>query len=251
MSYRTASKRIAFLALIACASAGAGAQTLNEIDLVRKAQRSAYAVSSAINGCPKLEKDVQGWPADLVRRCEYRQGGLIGVVYLVDVPAETVAGWISRACDRWMAGSKNCFKRVLRCGEINSGYMFPVAGNIIEGGRNFFFRNGMTVNLGATHASRRPISVKRQEELALGGDGQIRSIPSGLTRYWRTRPQHVSTLFPDARAPLTVETAEMRALWLKIAGDEFLSAVRARENRLLDAYVKAHGAALAREQCPR
>ncbi|MDQ0513519.1 hypothetical protein [Ancylobacter amanitiformis] len=227
------------------------AQTPNEIDLVRKAQRSAYAITSATNGCPKVDEDVRGWPKYLIRRCEYRQGNLTGLVYLAEVPAKTVAAWISRTCARKMPEVASCFGTVLRCGQLNSGYMFPVAGNIIEDGRNFFFRNGMTVNLGdGTHASRRPIPLKLQEELAQRGDAQILSIPSGLTRYWRSRPHQVAVLFPDKRAPEAVNTAEQRALWLRIARDEFLSAARGRENRLLEAYVAVHRDVLARGQCP-
>jgi hypothetical protein len=117
----------------------AQAQTQAHIDDVKKAQKSAYAIGDSTNNCPTSDADLFDWPAHLLRYCEYKQGGLSGVVYLLTIAPERTAQWIETSCAKRMPGESGCFRVVLQCGRLNSGMMFAVSGNVIESNQNIFF----------------------------------------------------------------------------------------------------------------
>jgi hypothetical protein len=224
------------------------AQTAEHAEDVRRAQRSAYAIESATNGCPVLDADLLGWPGKLVRHCEYAMRDTTlghpraAVAYLLDVKPEVIAQWIEGACARLSVQQASCFATVLNSGRQNSGYMFAVSGNIIEDMdgpgqfKNFFFRNGMTVSFGqGLNGSAVELPIDRQRALALSPNDQIVGIPSGMTRFWRTRPAQFRDHFPDLGAPSGVSSAADRTLWLGIVQKEILAALRTGRNRLLEA----------------
>jgi hypothetical protein len=219
----------------------AQAQTQAHIDDVKKAQKSAYAIGDSTYDCPAGDADLHGWPAHLLRYCEYKQGGLTGVVYLLTIAPERTALWIETSCAKRMPGESGCFRVVLQCGRLNSGMMFPVSGNVIEDNQNIFFRNGMTVYMpGFKNWSTDKIDRDVQLAAAKKANSAITKIPSGLTRFWRTLPRHLATLYPDSGAPEAVTEKEGRQAWLEVARKEILSALDKPENRLLDAYMAAH-----------
>ena len=219
----------------------AQAQTQAHIDDVKKAQKSAYAIGDATNNCPTSDADLLGWPAQLLRYCEYKQGGLRGVVYLLSIAPERTALWIETSCAKRMPGESRCFRVVLQCGRLNSGMMFAVSGNIVEDNKNYFFRNGMTVKMpGFDNGSAGKIDRDVQIAAAKKENSAITRIPSGLTRFWRTLPRHLATLYSDSGAPQAVTENADRQVWLDVARKEILSALNQPENRLLDAYMAAH-----------
>ncbi|MER9800757.1 hypothetical protein NKJ36_27225 [Mesorhizobium sp. M0142] len=134
--------------------------------------------------------------------------------------------------------------------------MMPVSGNIMENmdGRhwkNFFFRNGMTVSMTSQrNGTTEQVDMARQREIAGMPDSQIASIPSGLTRFWRTKPSQFAARFPSSGAPLTVRTPQDRQKWLDLARVEMLAALQSPNNHLLEAWVAAHPKTLARGTCP-
>lgn len=219
---------------------------LAQVDAVETAQKTAYAISSSTNGCPNATSDMGGWPKDRLRYCEYQQDGrdgkrLSGAVYLLKLNSETIASWINAACNARMKDKTECFRVVLRCGVLNSGMMFPVEGNIIENRMSYYFRNGMTVVVkGFDHRSTEPIDLVAQRSLL--GSATLESIPSGLTRLWRTRPEHMAKLFPNESIPQGVDITQRRDRWLQIAKAEMTAAIDNPSNRLLDIYVATHSA---------
>lgn len=242
------------------APTSAGAQTAAHVTAVKNAQTSAYAISDATNGCPLVGADMFGWPGTLVRKCIYAEGPsskrLPGLVYLLDVTPEAIARWIETACTNQLPNVSACFATVLKCGRSNSGMMFAVSGNILENmnpttWKNYFFRNGMTVSMtGQPNGGTTAISLERQEELAQTPDSGIQTIPSGLTRFWRTLPKQFAARFPDAGAPVALNTPARRQKWLDLARAEFLAALGSPTNRLLEAWVAAHPVKLAAGKCP-
>lgn len=220
---------------------------------VENAVRAAYAIRSATNGCPFVESDLHGWPAARVRHCVYQQNdsGLgrprVAVVYLLDVQPGEIARWIETACALVPADAEQCFARVLEEGRGNSGYMFPVAGNMIEnmgGGRNFknyIFRNGMTTSFRRhVNGGAEELSLEDQEALAAAADAAAIAVPTGLTRFWRTLPADFAERFPGVGAPANVSTPANRAAWLDLARTEMLAALDSDRNRLLEAWLCAH-----------
>ena len=234
--------------------------TASHIAAVVQAQKSAYAIRDAPNGCQTPAADILGWPKSLLRECAYVVGPQgqqrTAYVILVNVSAETIATWIETACAEVLPNVGTCFQRVLNCGQVNSGMMFPISGNLMEdmgGGpwRNWFFRNGMTVRMpNQPNGTESQISMDRQRELALMADANIASIPSGLTRFWRTKPAQFAARFPGEGVPVNVTNSEKRQKWLNIARTEFLSALTKPNNRLLEAWVAAHKVTLAANNCP-
>jgi hypothetical protein len=221
------------------------AQTQSHVDTVRLALKSAYAISDSTNKCPVARADMFGWPAKLVRYCEYQQGRHKGVVYLLAVQPEQIAQWIETSCSKRMPGQTDCFRVVLECGRRNSGMMFPISGNIIEDDLNYFFRNGITVVMsGFPHASSRVIGEDLQRSLAEQSNELITRIPTGLARYWRTLPRHFAALYPDKAAPPKVDQKEERQKWLEIVRTEVLLALETPENTLLEAYMAAYPTSL-------
>src|SRR3954447_5027195 len=174
-----------------------------------------------------------GWPGSMIRKCIYAEGPrekrLPGLVYLLAIPPDTIARWIEGSCARQLGGAAGCFRTVLTCGKLNSGMMLAISGNVLENmdpttWQNFFFRNGMTVSIGGQrNGTTTPIPLDQQEALARMADNQITSIPSGLTRFWRTRPRDSAALFPTSGAPTSLGTPAQRQKWLDLVKAEILA----------------------------
>ena len=227
--------------LLAVGTSLVHAQTPGHVDDVKLAQKSAYAISDATNDCPVGRADMFGWPAKRLRYCEYNQGKMKGVVYLLAVEPEKIAQWIEASCAERMPDQPDCFRVVLTCGKLNSGMMFAISGNIIEDKKNFFFRNGMTVVMsGFPHRSTRSIEEDVQRKSAEQPNTLITKIPTGLTRYWRTLPRHFAMLYPDRSAPIKMGRNVEWQKWLEIVRTEMLSAIEKPKNTLLEAYVAAY-----------
>jgi hypothetical protein len=253
-------KRYFFLALVGLVSDNTLAQSLEHVNAVRHAQRSAYAITDATNGCPIISSDVLGWPGSRVRKCVYVEGPtqnqLTGIAFLLDVRPESIASWIEASCASLLPGYSACFDTILKCGQENSGMMFPISGDVMENmnpktWKNYFFRNGMTVAIdGETNGSTVQIPIEKQEAFASSPDHAIVSIPSGVTRFWRTLPRQFAARFPDSQAPSMLDSATARQKWLNLAKSELLAALAQPENRLLDAWMSAHPKTIGRGVCP-
>jgi hypothetical protein len=241
-------------------AAGNPSATRDHIAEVRQAQKASYAISDAANGCPIIGSNMLGWPGDLVRHCIYTEGPAddrrTGVVYLLDVQADIIARWIETNCQKQMPGIGTCFATVLKCGEENSGFMFPVSGNMMENmnfspWKNYFFRNGMTVEIDhEPNATTNQIPIARQEALARLPNSAVTSIPSGLLRFWRTLPRQFAKHYPNDGVVSNVASRPAQQKWLDVARTEFLTALKSPTNRLLAAWIAAHPETLRAGECP-
>lgn len=155
-----------------------------------------------------------------------------------------------------MAGVSSCFATVLKCGEENSGLMFPISGNMMENmnfspWKNYFFRNGMTVEIDQQpNATTSQIPIAHQEALAHMPDSAVTSIPSGLLRFWRTLPRQFAERYPGDGVIPNVGSRAAQQKWLDVARAEFLAALRHPTNRLLSAWIAAHPETLRAGECP-
>ncbi|BCG73348.1 hypothetical protein MesoLj113a_45060 [Mesorhizobium sp. 113-1-2] len=227
---------------------------------VKKAQLASYAMTRATNNCPSPDTDLLGWPAQKLKACDYKVGSKAkprsAHVVLLDVPSERTVAWIETACAKQLPGLSGCFEVLLGCAKGNSGMMVPVSGNMMEDmdgvrWKNYFFRNGMTVTFESQeNGGTNQISDARQIDLTKMPDSAVKSIPSGVTRFWRTTSQQFAKQFPTEGAPASLKTAAERQQWLDVAKKELLDALSKPENRLLTAWVAAHPKTLAKGACP-
>ncbi|UCI19918.1 glucosaminidase domain-containing protein [Mesorhizobium sp. B2-1-8] len=237
---------------------GGGAQA--HLAAVKKAQLASYAITQATNDCPSPAADMFGWPAKKLKACDYKVGPKASPrtahVVLLDVPPEQTVAWIETACSKQLQGLSGCFDVLVKCAQNNSGMMIPVSGNMMEDmdgvhWKNYFFRNGMTVTFETQgNGGTDQIDSAKQNDLTTMPDSAIKSIPSGVTRFWRTKSQQFAKQFPNQGAPANLKSPAERQQWLDTAKQELLNALSNPENRLLTAWVGAHPKTLAKGVCP-
>jgi hypothetical protein len=238
------------------------AQSPEHVAKVEKAQKAAYAVTESTNHCPLVDTDFFEWPKQFVRVCEYAMPDTAlghprkALAYLLDIKPETIATWIETACTKLARIEAACFDKVLNAGKMNSGYMFAVSGNIIEDMnkpgvfKNFFFRNGVTTSFKrGINGSGADLSIDEQRTLALLPNDTAISIPSGMTRLWRTTPDQFHNRFPDLGPRIVLNTSSGRQQWLNMARTEMLSALSSKDNRLLEAWLCANTQNLSLSSC--
>lgn len=117
-------------------------------------------------GCrPVQQLGYEGLPT---RRCAYRQGKLRAEVVLLDPDGPTLARQVSFVCEGLLPVNvpiTRCALALLqRVGQQSSGH-FPVAGVVLEDGRAYAFRDGVTVNIGAfKNGTTTQLSVEQIEQ---------------------------------------------------------------------------------------
>lgn len=232
----------------------AGAQSAEHVAAVKAAQEAAPMRASATNGCPLVDGDFLGWPGSLVRRCEYAQGELAAIAYVLDIEPARVAQWIETDCAENLPGVTACFDRYLGCGVQYSGMAFPVSGNVLEkkngaSFKNNFFRNGMSIASPYNGKSDK-IPLEEQDRLARAPDAEITGLPTGAARYWRTLARHLAAKAMDIDVPSELNSADRRQRWLDVVKSETLKALGRPTNRLLNAWAAAHPITLRSGDCP-
>lgn len=96
-----------------------------------------------------------------VQRCLYEQGGLVAVVYVLNAEARDVARWVANAClSAGRGDDAACAAALVRRIRISNGFIFPVAGDVLERARDagpgcasrygdaivhVYFRDGVTI----------------------------------------------------------------------------------------------------------
>lgn len=104
---------------------------------------------------PKTGCQAVAWPKydNLpTKRCAYRQGSLSAEVVLLDPSGDQLARWVNFTCEGLLPVGKSterCGLALLRrIAEQSSGH-FPIAGVVLERGRAYAFRDGVTVSVAA------------------------------------------------------------------------------------------------------
>lgn len=240
---------LALSALLAAPS-GAWAQSAEHVAAVQ----AVFDKSPVRAGtCAPVSEDFQGWPAALVQRCEYRQGGAEGVAYILDVKPEIMAKWIETGCARHMAGVAACFDRMLKCAVEKSSAAFVVGGDLVADRKgavtNMFYRNGVVI---AAPQNGKPdaVPVAEQEKLAGTPEAAVAAMQGGgAVAFWHTMPFQFAVKAIDLGVPAEMNTPDRRQKWLEIIRAEMLAALKADDNRFLSGWMTAHPITLRTGEC--
>jgi hypothetical protein len=138
----------------------ASEQERNNYDLLKKpfdtllpAAKRVVAgryLSGKMSSCkPFPYPGYEGLPTE---RCRYTQGKLIAEVVLLDPDAEQLTRWVLSICElsdlhQSVRFQSYCGRRLLTRIKQQSRGHFPVAGIVLEGGKGYAFRHGITAEV--------------------------------------------------------------------------------------------------------
>lgn len=231
-----------------------GAQTPEHVAAARAAlDRSPVRAGT----CGLVPEDFLGWPAALVRRCEYRVGEAPAIAYVLDVQPETLAKWGETACESDLKGFSGCYDIQLKCAAEKSGATFVIGGNLLMPRKgaagavtNMFYRNGVVI--GAPHNGKtQAVPVEEQEKLAHLAEDTVDAMPErGAVALWRTMPHDFATKAMDLGVPSETNEPARRQKWLELIRTEMQAAMTKGENRLLAGWIHSHPITLRVNDCP-
>ena len=199
--------------------------------------------------CAPATEALQGWPADVLQRCEYKRGDLAGVAYVLEVKPETMARWIENSCKSLMVGIDSCFERMTKCLGVKSGASFIVGGNGVnerQGAvQNIFYRNGVAMS-----AKPGSVSIEEQEQLARTPEADVTTmLGGGGVNFWHTLPYQFAVKAQELGVPAEMNTPERRQRWLEVIRTETLESLGKPENRFLAGWMAAHPITLRAGDC--
>jgi hypothetical protein len=243
-------RALAAAALFLASSGGAGAQTAEHVASVQ----AIFDKSPVRAGtCAPVAEDFQGWPAALVRRCDYKVGETPGLAYVLEVKPEVMAKWIETACPAHMAGVAACFDRMLKCAVEKSKATFVIGGNLVADRKgavtNLFFRNGVVIAAPANGKSE-SVPAAEQEQLAKIPESAVAAMQGGgAVAFWHTLPYQFAVKAIELGAPAEMNTPDRRQRWLEIVRAEMLASLGADGNRFLSGWMTAHPITLRTGEC--
>jgi hypothetical protein len=138
-------------ALTVLRSAGAATPREPSAVVLKEATRIADSGYMSPRGqCKPVE--VVGYEGLPTKRCNYKQGKLRAEVILLDPSGPQLAKWVNAVCISLAADAKpvkECSLALLRRVAMQSSGHFPVAGVVLEDGKVYAFRDGVTVQVAA------------------------------------------------------------------------------------------------------
>lgn len=231
---------------VAALTGAAQAQTPEHVDEVKAALEKAPVRAGS---CAPATEALQGWPADVLLRCEYKRGDLAGVAYVLDVKTETMARWIETSCRSQMVGIDSCFERMTKCLGEKSGASFIVGGNGVserQGAvQNVFYRNGVAIS-----AKPGAAPIEEQEQLARTPEANVATmLGGGGVSFWHTLPYQFAVKAQELGVPAEMNTPDRKLRWLEVIRTEMISALTKPENRFLTGWMAAHPITLRTGEC--
>lgn len=118
------------------------------LDIAKRTAAGGYMAPRA--GC--REVTVPGYEGLPTKRCVYQQGALKAEVILLDPDGPQLARWVQFTCDGLLPvgrSTERCGLALLRRIASQTSGHFPVAGVVLENGKAYAFRDGVTVNIAA------------------------------------------------------------------------------------------------------
>lgn len=251
-------------AAIACLLSGGAAFGESLADYVSR-QVLGGRYMSPPGACTPGDRDLLGWPADLLLRCRYEvtdvhgdgsRHAKIGLVYLANPPPERVLAWLSSACRKASADDVyGCVRSEARAIRAASGAQFPVAGLVWEDqacgsplghcregadgiNEGYVFRNGVTVRVtGFANGSTDAVGPARLELLATGQ--QVTGIrrSGGYARILSTSRSEFAAFAGRADVPVGEGSADAAIAWSDLVGDLYRQALSEDDNSLLTASI--------------
>lgn len=174
-----------------------------------------------------------------VKRCRYVEGGLTGVVYVLNPTAEDVARWIAGACaSAGRPEDESCGRDLALRMKQSNGFIFPVAGDVIEpassagptcagryGARavHAYFRDGITVE------TERGYTCEVYEISEADADAEAFKTPQQVFHVGR-----IAALHRNDYARLMNVARPSDDEWRAIVRDSYLEALRTGSYSLLN-----------------
>jgi hypothetical protein len=191
-----------------------------------------------------------GWEGLPLERCRYavpeRGGRKYAEVIMLNPSKKKLRRWIDNACRAALGeADATCRDRLRQRVLVQSGGQFPVAGIVLEDIRPtdgryeaYCFRHGVTVEVeGFPHASTDPPT---ESTLAACLEGRV-TRPRTFARLAGTAPSE----YRAHGGSVDVGTdAHPTMAWLDVSRELYVKAWRSKHNELMEAWAKAHRAAL-------
>lgn len=186
-------------------------------------------------GC-KPVTTFENWAPIELHDCRYNSGKLKARVILIRPESGIIATWIVNACHEiFGVVTESCARRLADRMNCQSNYQFPVAGIVIENGKNYAFRDGVTVVIaGIVNGSDKQLSGEAiekslQPNLKAGDElleaGQFARLQGTTRKEYR-----------DASGTLDVSGLN----WLEVVRKSFQAALKSDRNELLVAWLKSN-----------
>lgn len=232
------------------AATGALAQSAEHVAAVQAVFDKSPVRAGA---CAPVAEDFLGWPAALVQRCEYKQGAVDAVAYVLDVKPETMARWIETGCTAHMSGVAACFDRMLKCAVEKSSATFVIGGNLAAERKgavtNMFFRNGVVI-AAPPNGKGDAVPADQQEKLAKTPEAAVEAMQGGgAVAFWHTMPFQFAVKAIDLGVPAEMNTPDRRQKWLEVIRAEMQAALKTDGNRFLSGWMTAHPIVLRAGEC--
>ncbi|MDZ7629400.1 MAG: hypothetical protein U5J99_13450 [Parvularculaceae bacterium] len=174
-----------------------------------------------------------------VQRCRYEQGGLVAVVYVLDAEAADIARWIANACLSIGRGEEAaCAGALVRRMRASNGFIFPVAGDVLEKARDagpgcaarygdaivhVYFRDGVTIE------TDRGFTCETYAVTEADAEAEAFKAPAQTFNVGR-----IAALSRADYARLAGVPRPDDAAWRAIVRDSYLNALRTGRYTLLD-----------------
>ena len=174
-----------------------------------------------------------------VERCRYEQGGLVAVVYVLNAGADDVARWVANACLSIGRGDDAaCASALVRRMRASNGFIFPVAGDLLERARDagpgcaarygdaivhVYFRDGVTIE------TERGYTCETYAISEADAEAEAFKAPSETFNVGR-----IAALSRADYARLVGVARPDDAAWRAIVRDSYLNALRTGRYTLLD-----------------
>lgn len=174
-----------------------------------------------------------------VQRCRYEQGGLVAVAYVLNAQAGDVARWVANACTSIGRGDDAaCAAALIRRMRNSNGFIFPVAGDVLERARDagpgcaarygdqivhVYFRDGVTIE------TDRGYTCETYAISAAEADAEAFKTPAQTFNVGR-----IAALSRADYARLSGVPRPDDAAWRAIVRDSYLNALRTGRYTLLD-----------------
>jgi len=174
-----------------------------------------------------------------VQRCRYEQGDLVAVAYVLNAGANDVARWVANAClsvDRGEDAA--CAAALVRRMRASNGFIFPVAGDVLERARDagpgcaarygdalvhVYFRDGVTIE------TDRGFTCETYAISAADAETEAFKTPVQTFNVGR-----IAALSRGDYARLSGVPRPDDAAWRAIVRDSYLNALRTGRYSLLD-----------------
>lgn len=209
------------------------------LEAIGDVSRGRY-VEGACTSATIADRAYQGFE---VRRCEYSEGGLSAIVYVLNASARDIARFVANSCGSvGRADDAACATRLVRHMRASNGFIFPVAGDVLEPAASagpgcaarhgdkivhVFFRDGVTIE------TERDMTCETYAISTADAEAEAFKAPRQVFNVGRIAALHRSDYARLAGVPRPSDDE-----WRAIVRDSYLNALRTGRYSLFDLVAK-------------